>query len=451
MTASLRSSMTFEKEGSKCNLSSSFSSLNNEIPLSRSRTISVSSSQCSSNGKNGEKPSQRKSTSLPSDTVDYLKAWMMSPQHIAHPYPTEQEKCQIMMDTGIELKQLTNWFVNNRKRYWKPRVEAQLKRKVQATQANLLQTRSCNERKPTPPATTFIPRVSPDHEFSITPSKRPRRSVNYANTVSDCSNSTSSSSNNSDSDEKNQCDIKNVPPLSISFQGHNNNYECLNIEYSNDSVHEIEAVTIHIMKPSKYKKEPTMEDVTIASNVPPECILKTYHDCVIEYDIPHMIHNNQNAVSTTNVLFFRIYLRHSSQNLFNNHELLHLQIQNVRDTAVLKVKKVYLELYRKSMIRINSSTKSNNSNIVQEQGLNHTFLNQPTYTIPQVSSGIKRMLDFTSNNKNTSKRPMYLQEDTKKWRDVCRNAQHFFDEELPTLEEAAHMFGYVKNAVGVDA
>lgn len=77
-------------------------------------------------GKNSNINNKRKSTSLPSETVEYLKAWMMSPEHIAHPYPTEQEKAQIMADTGIELKQLTNWFVNNRKRYWKPRVEAKL-------------------------------------------------------------------------------------------------------------------------------------------------------------------------------------------------------------------------------------------------------------------------------------------------------------------------------------
>mmetsp|Transcript_1488 Transcript_1488/g.3175 ORF Transcript_1488/g.3175 Transcript_1488/m.3175 type:complete len:255 (-) Transcript_1488:428-1192(-) len=70
----------------------------------------------------------RKSTSLPTETVDYLKAWMMSPEHIEHPYPTEKEKAQIMADTGIGLKPLTNWFVNNRKRYWKPRVEARLQK-----------------------------------------------------------------------------------------------------------------------------------------------------------------------------------------------------------------------------------------------------------------------------------------------------------------------------------
>ena len=78
---------------------------------------------------------KRKSASLPSETVEYLKAWMMSPEHIAHPYPTEQEKVEIMKDTGIELKQLTNWFVNNRKRYWKPRVEARLQQQAQAAQA----------------------------------------------------------------------------------------------------------------------------------------------------------------------------------------------------------------------------------------------------------------------------------------------------------------------------
>ena len=65
---------------------------------------------------------------LPQETVDYLKAWMMSPPHINHPYPTEKEKAKIMAKTGIEPKQLTKWFENNRKRYWKPREKAKLKK-----------------------------------------------------------------------------------------------------------------------------------------------------------------------------------------------------------------------------------------------------------------------------------------------------------------------------------
>lgn len=78
---------------------------------------------------------KRKSTVLPRSTVDYLKTWMMSPEHVSHPYPTEKEKVKIMADTGIELKQLTNWFVNNRKRFWKPRVEARLQQQLQAHKA----------------------------------------------------------------------------------------------------------------------------------------------------------------------------------------------------------------------------------------------------------------------------------------------------------------------------
>ncbi len=89
----------------------------------------------SNNAKAQNSPKPRKSTSLPAETVEYLKAWMMSPEHISHPYPTEQEKAKIMADTGIELKQLTNWFVNNRKRYWKPRVEARLQQQAQAQNA----------------------------------------------------------------------------------------------------------------------------------------------------------------------------------------------------------------------------------------------------------------------------------------------------------------------------
>ncbi len=100
----------------------------------------------SSSVASNQKDKKKKSTSLPASTVDYLKAWMMSPEHVAHPYPTEKEKAQIMADTGIELKQLTNWFVNNRKRYWKPRVEARLKQQVQAQNAAAVAALASHQR-----------------------------------------------------------------------------------------------------------------------------------------------------------------------------------------------------------------------------------------------------------------------------------------------------------------
>jgi Tfp pilus assembly major pilin PilA len=71
----------------------------------------------------------------------------MSPEHVAHPYPSEKEKARMVMETGIELKKLNNWFVNNRIRYWKPRMEAlQKEQRHQPSHRNALlketQTRS---------------------------------------------------------------------------------------------------------------------------------------------------------------------------------------------------------------------------------------------------------------------------------------------------------------------
>mmetsp|Transcript_4332 Transcript_4332/g.5665 ORF Transcript_4332/g.5665 Transcript_4332/m.5665 type:complete len:112 (-) Transcript_4332:402-737(-) len=35
---------------------------------------------------------RRKPNPLPSSTVEYLKAWMMSPDHIAHPHPVQSRR-----------------------------------------------------------------------------------------------------------------------------------------------------------------------------------------------------------------------------------------------------------------------------------------------------------------------------------------------------------------------
>ncbi|GMH47016.1 hypothetical protein TrLO_g4251 [Triparma laevis f. longispina] len=54
------------------------------------------------------------------DTVEYhLKNWILSPEHFKNPYPTDQEKQDIMKETGIDSKELKNWFTNNRERFWK--------------------------------------------------------------------------------------------------------------------------------------------------------------------------------------------------------------------------------------------------------------------------------------------------------------------------------------------
>lgn len=58
--------------------------------------------------------------SLNAEAKNVLKRWMFSPEHFAHPYPSEEEKEELAAEAGIEVKQLSNWFTNARKRLWQP-------------------------------------------------------------------------------------------------------------------------------------------------------------------------------------------------------------------------------------------------------------------------------------------------------------------------------------------
>ena len=63
---------------------------------------------------------------LPTGAVATLKAWLLSPEHFTHPYPTPQDQIMLMQKTGIDKKQLKNWFTNARRRIWKPMLKKQL-------------------------------------------------------------------------------------------------------------------------------------------------------------------------------------------------------------------------------------------------------------------------------------------------------------------------------------
>lgn len=105
---------------------------------SSSSSNSTTTTTATTTATNGTKRvGDSKKVYLGTEVVEYLKRWMMSPEHVDHPYPTDEEKLQIMADTGIEPKQLTNWFVNNRRRFWRPRVEhKQTKGSSSASSAN---------------------------------------------------------------------------------------------------------------------------------------------------------------------------------------------------------------------------------------------------------------------------------------------------------------------------
>ncbi|XP_039021963.1 homeobox protein knotted-1-like 1 [Hibiscus syriacus] len=60
---------------------------------------------------------KRKKGKLPKDARVTLLDWWNN--HYRWPYPTEEEKLKLSEITGLEQKQINNWFINQRKRHWK--------------------------------------------------------------------------------------------------------------------------------------------------------------------------------------------------------------------------------------------------------------------------------------------------------------------------------------------
>ncbi|XP_028795908.1 homeobox protein knotted-1-like 1 [Neltuma alba] len=61
---------------------------------------------------------RRKNGKLPKDARMILLNWWNT--HYRWPYPTEEEKVRLSERSGLNQKQINNWFINQRKRHWKP-------------------------------------------------------------------------------------------------------------------------------------------------------------------------------------------------------------------------------------------------------------------------------------------------------------------------------------------
>ncbi|ANB14504.1 Cup9p [Sugiyamaella lignohabitans] len=59
-------------------------------------------------------PPLKRRGNLPRAVTDILRNWLSS--HLHYPYPTEQEKIELMKQTGLSLNQVSNWFINARRR-----------------------------------------------------------------------------------------------------------------------------------------------------------------------------------------------------------------------------------------------------------------------------------------------------------------------------------------------
>ena len=288
---------------------------------SRSCSSASNSSLSSPKIKPGGSKSQRKSSSLPGETVEYLKAWMMSPEHVAHPYPTEQEKVAIMEDTGIELKQLTNWFVNNRKRYWKPRVEARLQQQAVTVATTAITTsqlivanRVCEEKillpQPVPQETAALS-LSLDCIFAIAPTNVTSTTHEVTTNMHDpCATDKELESLATYIDSS-------TFPRTVS-EASSSGSDCGNMSDSNSTSEEstvsedsdqgcdtvcTETVDVHVLRPICFldnadDKTPSIEDVSILPNVPAIRIIRSYRNIVMMYHYSKDIADDRKKVRT---------------------------------------------------------------------------------------------------------------------------------------------------------
>ncbi|KAG2666139.1 hypothetical protein I3843_15G038200 [Carya illinoinensis] len=66
---------------------------------------------------------KKKKAKLPKEARQKLLSWWEL--HYKWPYPSETEKVALAESTGLDQKQINNWFINQRKRHWKPSEDMQ--------------------------------------------------------------------------------------------------------------------------------------------------------------------------------------------------------------------------------------------------------------------------------------------------------------------------------------
>jgi hypothetical protein len=67
---------------------------------------------------------KRRRGNLPKEVTEFLKRWLIL--HKKHPYPTEREKQKLADETGLMVNQISNWFINARRRILQPLLESEL-------------------------------------------------------------------------------------------------------------------------------------------------------------------------------------------------------------------------------------------------------------------------------------------------------------------------------------
>ncbi|RMZ92383.1 hypothetical protein DV736_g387, partial [Chaetothyriales sp. CBS 134916] len=72
---------------------------------------------------------RRRRGNLPKHITDILRGWFQ--EHLDHPYPSEEEKQMFIAQTGLTLNQISNWFINARRRQL-PALKAAKEKEIKA-------------------------------------------------------------------------------------------------------------------------------------------------------------------------------------------------------------------------------------------------------------------------------------------------------------------------------
>lgn len=70
----------------------------------------------------GDDDRKRRRGTLDKYAVSVLRQYLFD--HFAHPYPTDQEKAELAIKTGLKVSQVNYWFINARVRIWRPLLES---------------------------------------------------------------------------------------------------------------------------------------------------------------------------------------------------------------------------------------------------------------------------------------------------------------------------------------
>eukprot|EP01097_Dermamoeba_algensis_P003843 TRINITY_DN2605_c0_g2_i2.p1 TRINITY_DN2605_c0_g2~~TRINITY_DN2605_c0_g2_i2.p1 ORF type:complete len:210 (-),score=59.43 TRINITY_DN2605_c0_g2_i2:125-754(-) len=95
-------------------------SSNNKKAVSNNTITGTVFGDYTGNGSASEGVAKRRAN-LSKVATDRLKQWLF--ENLNHPYPTEEEKATLCHETGLQLEQVCNWFINARRRIVQPMLE----------------------------------------------------------------------------------------------------------------------------------------------------------------------------------------------------------------------------------------------------------------------------------------------------------------------------------------